>query len=236
MTELYQSFLDASKDDYETAKINRKKSRDHISLYHYQQAFEKGLKALHIFRYKQIEGTNYSDENAYKKIREFSHNVEVSYVKFMTELANYEKLKFINDLNSTNDSNIKNIIQMAIKAVEGFTNSIPRMITRLDLKNKFQDNINNYEDWVGKRYADYQKNTDQINFSASDYNFSSFVSTSSLLYACLYNMDTITRYPDKSFNYNNLNILKDQDSACEMIDEMINDFLVLVNNFIANKV
>jgi hypothetical protein len=157
-------------------------------------------------------------------------------MKIYDELANFEKLKYNNALKFTNDSNTKNLIQMAIKAVEGFTNSIPRMITRLDLKNKFQDNINNYKDWVNKIYTDYQKNTDQINFSASDYNFSSFVSTASLLYACLYNMDTITRYPMKDFNYNNLNILKDQDVACEMIDEMINDFLVLVNNFISNKI
>lgn len=81
MTELYQLFLDAAKDDFQTAKSNRKKSRDHITLYHYQQAFEKGLKALHIFKYKQMAGINYSDDNAYKKIKVFNHNVEYSYIK-----------------------------------------------------------------------------------------------------------------------------------------------------------
>lgn len=154
----------------------------------------------------------------------------------MNELAKIEKLKFIDAFNSSNDSDYNNLAQMAIKAIDGFTNSIPRMIIRLDIKNKFLHNINNYKNWVKERYEDYQKNTGENTFSVQDSNFLSFVSNSSLLYTCLFNMDTITRYPIKDFNYNNLNILKDQESACEMIDEMINDFLVLVNNFISEKI
>jgi len=109
------------------------------------------------------------------------------------------------------------------------------MIKRLNLKNNFQNNIKNYTNWVKKRYANYQKNSNKINATSSDFNFLSFISASSLLYSCLFNMDTLTRYPDKLFNYNNLNILKDQDQSCQMIDEMSRDFIVLVENFFSNQ-
>lgn len=63
MVDLYRLFFQTSKDDLETARENLNKSRDYISLYHYQQSFEKALKSLHIFEYKRI-AENYSDSDA----------------------------------------------------------------------------------------------------------------------------------------------------------------------------
>jgi len=157
------------------------------------------------------------------------------FANFVTELANFERPRYIQDLNSTNDNASKIILQKAIKAIDDYINSVNQMIKRLNLKNNFQNNIKNYTNWVKKRYANYQKNSNKINATSSDFNFLSFISASSLLYSCLFNMDTLTRYPDKLFNYNNLNILKDQDQSCQMIDEMSRDFIVLVENFFSNQ-
>ena len=62
MVDLYHLFFQTSKP--KTAKENLNKSRDYISLYHYQQSFEKELKAIHIFSYKKI-AQNYSNSDAY---------------------------------------------------------------------------------------------------------------------------------------------------------------------------
>ena len=37
----------------------------------------------------------------------------------------------------------------------------------------------------------------------------------------LYGMDTVTRYPDNRFQYQNLEILKNKTKACKMIMEMM---------------
>ena len=49
-------------------------------------------------------------------------------------------------------------------------------------------------------------------------------------------MDTITRYPDEKFNYNNLELLKNQNKACKLIEEMLSDFIVIETNIFSTNI
>lgn len=234
--DLYESFFETCKADYETANSNQNKSRDYITLYHYQQSFEKGLKALHVFRFKQIKGNTYSDKDASDKIKKFSHNIENSYSNFVTEMAEFEKTIYNNFLNSTHDQREKNTLINAISSIDNFINSVNNLMIKLNLSKRFIVNINNYEDFIKKWYENYQTMSHNTSQTSSNYNFLSFILSSSILYPCLFGMDTITRYPDERFNYNNLEILKNQNKACKLIEEMISDFIVIETNILSNNI
>ena len=109
-------------------------------------------------------------------------------------MANFEKSFYKKSLNGINDqTNI--ILHKAITSIDGFISSLDTYLKRLNLSMNFIKNINNYDDFVNKRYQDYLKSSNEISGFSTNFNFLSFVLSSSTLYPCLFSMDTITRYP-----------------------------------------
>lgn len=152
-----------------------------------------------------------------------------SHLNFFIEMANFEKSFYIK---STKDvaNQMHNILQKAIISIDDFINSLDKRKKRLKLSDNFINNINNYNDFVDKQYQGYLNSSTKISESSTNFNFLYIILSSSTLYPCLFKMDTITRYPFGEFNYNNLEILKNQSEACKKIDEMLSSFIILISN------
>lgn len=219
--ELYELFYNSCKADINAANNIRNNSYDYLAIYHYQQAFEKGLKALHILKNKQIHENNYSDDNAYQEILRLSNNVEDSVLNLMTEIGEYERQQLTNTNITKNHHD--NVITQLNDAIEGYIDSLTNLRTTLDLDNNLNYNINNYNDFVYRFYSNDIRNREILERS-NGYTFLSFISITSCIYPCLYRMDTIARYPDVNFQYRNLDILSNQKKACNKLHKMLDEF------------
>lgn len=189
---------------------------------------------MHIF--KSITLDNCTEDEAYDKAIGLKHNVQRSVIDLLLEIGEYHKIQIQAAVSSVQDQNFQSVGRKAIEKVDGFMNTIRNLPTRLQLEENYVKNIEGYSEHVGKYYAKHIKdNVPLIQSSPPDYIFLTLVSCVGTLYPCLFKMDTITRYPDKKFNYRNLDLLNNQQNACRMVKEMLRDLIIIVSDQINPK-
>lgn len=230
-TQLYDRFLDQARCNYNIAKILIEKDTP-SALYNFQQSFEKALKALHIHR--SITILTLSEKQAYDKAFKFSHNVEKSVIDLLVEIGEFDKNKFQIALQSTTKPEEIQKLQISIIAVDKYLASAKNLPSKLGLDTDFIANIRNYDTHVTKYYDKYTSINMEVN-KLGDFNFLTLVNSVAGLYACLYRMDTITRYPIDNFNYENIELLRNKKNSCIMIAELLDTFLTLVTKQIKQK-
>jgi hypothetical protein len=137
-------------------------------------------------------------------------------------------------LRSATDPKLISILKINMTAIDSYLTSAKSLPSKLHLDKDFTANIRNYDKHVKKYYDKYTNINSEVN-KLTGFNFLRFVSSTAGLYACLYRMDTITRYPSKNFNYQNIKLLENQENACVMIVEMLDSLITLVGNEIKSK-
>jgi hypothetical protein len=229
---LYIRFFDIAKSNFDIAKILVHENYIASALYNLEQSFEKSLKALHIHRSMTV--SNLSEKQAYDKAFKFSHNIEKSAIDLLIEIGEFDKNKFQKSMELTTNPELIQKLQISITAIDKYLTSAKDLPNKLGLDRDFIANIRNYDTHVRKYYDKYTNINMEVNKLGS-FNFLRLVNSVAGLYACLYRMDTITRYPSENFNYENIELLGNEKNACIMIAEILDSLITLVSNEINSK-
>ena len=100
---------------------------------------------------------------------------------------------------------------------------------------KYEDNLHLIKELEPEIIAKY--NFSIKNMSPLSYSFLIFVNSACLLYSCLSKMEVVTRYPDETFQYKNIQMLNIADvrTACNQIIKMLDVFIDIASKTIINS-
>jgi HEPN domain-containing protein len=228
---LHQKFFQAAEIDMNAARILAKANCSQPAIYHLQQAYEKCIKSYYIFKETTVNKS--SDSEAYKKLKGLGHDTEESTRKLLHDIADLQRRNTNIQLCNASEPNIRQALRNLTNAINGFSTSVENMVARQNLKSAYHDNVINYAQVVTNLYNTYQNNTAQVITKQLEPNFLQIVFAMGILYPCFYKMDQITRYPLPEFSYDNLNLFTNLSQACEQLNEMLGDLIVILRPYLS---
>ncbi|MGH9953246.1 MAG: HEPN domain-containing protein [Nitrososphaeraceae archaeon] len=226
------ALMDEAQSDYEVANILRTNGYYSHSIYHSQQSFEKAIKALYShyrLKYEKI------DENIICSIVEsYGHDTKKSSLDLLImvskEQPGYLLKQIPNYIKSKPDC--KKMISRLFEMTSTFIQSLEE----LKKENVVNSHIllKRYPKFVEKNYNKFKVGNSRIEpltlkfisqggfsidrLSDETNSFFKLLVSSRLLYPCLAQMESISRYPLQRFQYKNINILNSNDMqiTCNM--------------------
>jgi HEPN domain-containing protein len=220
------ALLEFAKEDFRTGEILINHKINVTALYYFEQCFEKVVKSYYIFIMKNNE---LNIEKLYEKTKDLGHDVNTSTIELLLAVANLEK-----DLFQKKRDVAIELTPLAIdffkkgemlnEKIQGYIDTLINLKNR-DLDKEFIKNIKNYESFVGNEHQKYLEKRKTVKGIKNDmsnysYNFVAFSDTSIYLYPCLYNMNEVSRYPLKNFEFDNLKYLNNK-RAVNLVKNMI---------------
>jgi hypothetical protein len=205
------------------------------SLYHLQQTYEKCIKSYYIL--KEVKLKNTPETTAYKKAVDFKHKTEQSTITLLKDIATIEqdvyKDKLADLLEQVAGQRQIQVLEKIIATLDDYISSLDRYGERLDLSKHYVNNVSHYSNSTTAVYKHYQKSKriiSNIIFNQPDNKFLYIFSCMMNIYPVLYKMELTTRYPLEEFSHKNLDMLANQDDACQKIIEVLDELFNLVSS------
>jgi hypothetical protein len=227
---LYQRFFDAAKLDLEAAKVLKDKQLYQPSLYHLQQAYEKCIKSYYIL--KEVKLKNTPESTAYDHVIKLGHHTEESTMALLKDIVTIEEDRYKTVLPRLSDKQQIQAVKTGIATIGSYKSSLDGYVQRLDLRKNYINNLRHYSNSTTSVYKHYQNSKRIINnptFKEPDKRFLYIFSCMTNVYLVLYKMESISRYPLEEFSYKNLDMLANQQDACEKIIEMLDELFNFVS-------
>lgn len=226
-TIIYQRFFDASKLDLEAAKTLKDKQLYQPAIYHLQQAYEKCVKAYFILNEVKLKNT--PETTAYDKAVVFGHKTEDSTIELLKDIGTQEQDRYKDKLAYLSDKQQIQAIKTAIAILDSYKSSLDKYVQRLDLRKNYINIVRNYSSSIAAVYKNHQNSVNNTIVKQPDMRFLHIFSCMTNIYPALYKMELLSRYPLREFSYKNLDLLANQDDACEKIIEMLDELFSLVS-------
>ncbi|MGH9984526.1 MAG: HEPN domain-containing protein [Nitrososphaeraceae archaeon] len=231
------ALVDAAQSDYDVANILSKNGYYSHSIYHFQQSFEKSIKALYSHyrtKYEKID-----EKSIYIEVESYGHDTKKSSFDLLIMVSREQPkylLKQIPDyVKRKPDSRI--LISRLFEIRSTFVQSLEALkmesiINSHILLKRYPKSVeNNYNKFKASNSRIQPLTSKFISQSGFSINrlsdetntFFQLLISSRSLYPCLAQMESITRYPLERFQYKNISILnsKDMHIVCKRINEMI---------------
>jgi HEPN domain-containing protein len=211
---LVYGYTQSANNDIEIIETLFQKRNNILIFYHIQQAFEKLLKVLY------LQTSTYEPELKIKKIFNFRHEIEditldliiLTCDEYIIQYKSFENI-------STKD------YDKFVKQIESYKNTTKT--EKENMKINFKKNIENYSSFIDKIYGNFTKYHTPLQENPQGKIILILV-VGLLLSTCLYKMNNLSRYPDEDFNFENLDLLKDNLISIPKIFEMFQFWINLI--------
>jgi HEPN domain-containing protein len=239
---LHKRFFQAAEIDLEAGKILTQQNRCQPAIYHFQQAYEKCIKAY--YSLKEIIDNNTPETEIYRKLIDLQHDTQKSTIQLLHDIADIQKHAAEEDIAQIQkiqsdklphkeiDPRAVPLYQQLISEANGIHTSLDKLVASLNLEANYVNNVRNYADKVKEYYDIFQSSVNELIVKQPEQPFLIIIASLRALYSCLYKMEQITRYPLPEFAYENLDLLANQRQACEQIAEMLDGLFTVLRPYL----
>jgi HEPN domain-containing protein len=235
---LSNSLMEASKSDFEVTNILIKNSYYSQSIYHFQQAFEKAIKALYC--HYRIKYDKINEVTAYNEVFDLGHDTKKSSLDLLIMITKKHPKWLLRQISNQEKRRpeYQNLIPKLFTMTSTFVQSLERM--KVENNSKLPYTLQKYPKFVERNYSKFkrmnepymqsiaskisiQQGLSNNNLSKESYLLLNILRSSLLLYPCLVQMESISRYPLEQFQFKNINILNSKEMAipCSQISEIV---------------
>jgi HEPN domain-containing protein len=235
------ALIDEAQSDYEAANILSENGYYSHSIYHFQQSFEKAIKAL--YSHYRLKYEKIDEKIICNVVESYGHDTRKSsldlFIMFSKEQPRYLLKQIPNYVKRKPDH------RMLISKLFEMTSAFVQNLEALKKENVVNSHnlLKRYPKFVEKNYNKFKVSNSSIQPIASKflsqagfsidrlsdqtYSFFQLLISARSLYPCLAQMESISRYPLERFQYKNIDILnsKDMQLVCNRISEMIQAFI-----------
>ena len=237
----YKRLFQAAEIDFEAGKILTEKNICQPAIYHFQQAYEKIVKAYYAL--KETVEIKTPEPDIYRKITKLSHDTHASTMQLLHDIADIQKhgaevaIDEIRKMQSQNPSSTIDpkavpLLQKIITISDGIHTALNNLTTSLNLDTNYVKNVRNYAQTVKDSYDTFQLSNTEVIVKEPEQAFLLIIGATKALVPCFYKMEAVTRYPLEKFSYNNLDLLANQKQACKQIAEIVETLFTVLKPYL----
>ncbi|MGC1134436.1 MAG: HEPN domain-containing protein [Nitrososphaeraceae archaeon] len=236
----------AAEIDLEAGKILTQQNRCQPAIYHFQQAYEKCIKAY--YSLKEIIDNHTPESEIYRKLINLRHDTQRSTIQLLHDIADIQKhaaeeaivkiqeIQAENPLHNEIHPRAVPLYQQLISMANGIHTALDNLVASLNLEVNYINNVRNYAEKVKEYYNIFQSSVNELIVKQPYETLLIIIASVRALYPGLYTMEQIARYTLPEFAYENLALLANQRQACDQIAEMLGDLFTVLKPYLSQPI